>query len=64
MAFETGDLALECTWATIILLTNGGGKYRSVEVICKAITVIIDWSLAGAVEFHDVLHGFRGWRGT
>ena len=61
-------MASECTWATVVLITNGGGDYYGIclmEVLWKVIIIIIiDWRLAESIKFHDVMHRFRAQRGT
>ena len=67
LAFDTGELATECTWATFIILTKGSGNYRIIgliEVIWKVISIMVNRRLVDLIEFHDVLHNFREWRVT
>ena len=52
LAFDIGELALDCAWNTVILLPKGGGEYQVigfVEALCKVISIIIDWSLAESI---------------
>ena len=50
------------------MITNGAsGDFRGiglVEVLCKALTSLLNCRLAAAIKFHDVLHGFWAFRGT
>ena len=67
LAFDIGELVLDCTWDTVILLPKGGGEYQGiglVGVLWKVISIIIDRRLAESIELYDVLHMFRVWRGT
>ena len=44
------------------LIPNGGGSYCSivlVEVVCKAVVVILNIRLTDSITFHEVLHGFQ-----
>ena len=44
LEFETGELSTEFTWATIVLMPEGGGKYHGIGllgVIRKVIAIII-----------------------
>ena len=43
--------------------TNFQG-FGLVEVLCKAISVIINCRLSSSIQFHDVLCGFCARRGT
>ena len=52
MVFEKGELAAEFTWATVILLTQGGIEYRVivlVEVIRKVVSITIEWHLDDSI---------------
>ena len=33
LEFETGELATEFTWDTIVLLLKGGGEYRGIGLL-------------------------------
>jgi hypothetical protein len=59
-AFRDGTLPTEMVWQTIVLISKGSGGFRGVglvEVLWKVGEIILDTRL-GAIEFHDVLHGF------
>ena len=55
-------LTTEFTWKMLLLITQGNGEFRGVgpvEVLWKSLFGVINWRFGGAVQFHDVLHGFR-----
>ena len=46
----------------MVLIPKGGGDYRSIglmEVIWKAVAVIINRCFTAAITYHNFLHGFR-----
>ena len=67
-AFRGLELVASCTWKTVVMIPKGvGTNSRSiglVEVLCKAISGIINFRLSSSVQFHDNLHGFLVGRGT
>ena len=51
----------------MFLIPKEGGDYRGiglVEVICKAVAVILDHRFTAAITYHDFLHRFRAGSGT
>ena len=45
----------------MVLILKGGGDYHIiglVEVVCKAVTVILNFCFAAFITYHDSLHGF------
>ena len=51
----------------MVLTQKGGGEYCGiglVEVIWKAVAVILNRRLTAAITYHEFLHGFRTGRGT
>ena len=51
----------------VVLIPKGGGDYFSiglVEVICKALAVILNRHFNPSITYHDSLHGFRMGCGT
>ena len=67
MAFREGEMAVEATWQTVVLIPNGRQDYRgigAVEVMWKVVAAILHHRLTTAVTYHDFLHGFRAGRGT
>ena len=57
----------EATWKAVVLLHKGREKYCIIglmEVVQKAVTVIINRHLSMAISFHGVLHGFWAGRRT
>ena len=52
---------------TVILIPKQKGDFRGiglVEVLWKAITILINRRITAAIFFHDTLHGFRAVWGT
>ena len=51
----------------VVLIPKGKGDYRGiglVEVMWKAVAVILNRRITSSITFHDVLHGLRAGRGT
>ena len=51
----------------MILIPKGGGEYHDiglVEVICKAVAVILNRHFTTFINYQDSFHGFRASRGT
>ena len=49
------------------MLLKGGGKYHGiglVEVVWKAVTVILNFCFAASITYHESIHGFRSDYGT
>ena len=49
------------------MLPKGGGHYHGislVEVVWKAVTVILNFGFAASITYHDSFHGFWSGRGT
>ena len=60
-------MAQESTWKAVVLLPKGEGEYYGivlVEVVWKAVMVMINFCLTTYITFHGVLHGFLAGRGT
>ena len=58
---------MQATWQAVIVLPKGSGDFHGielVEVIWKTVSVILGNRLGKAIEFHDVLLGFRANRRT
>ena len=52
LEFDRGELALDCTCNTVILIPKGGGEYHLlglVEVLWKVISIIIDRRMVGSI---------------
>ena len=52
----------EATWQVVVLIPEGGGYYRGigiVEVVWKAVAVILDLCFTSYITYHKSLHGFR-----
>ena len=55
-------LAGEATWKAVVLIPKGGRNFQLiglVEVLLKAVMVILNFRLGAAINLHDVLHGFQ-----
>ena len=66
-AFRDRVLVEEATWKAVVLILKGGGDYHVigfVEVVWKAVTVILNFCFAASITYHDSLHGFWSGRGT
>ena len=66
-AFRDGVLAEEATWQTVVLIPKGGGDYRIIglmEVVWKAVTVILNCCFTASVTYQHSLHRFRAGCGT
>ena len=51
---------MECAWKTVVLIPKEGGLFRG--FLWKVFTGFINYQIGAAVQFHDMLHGFRaGW---
>ena len=62
MVFFTGELVMECTWYTIVIIPKENREYRIiglVEVLWKVVNINIYQCQEESIDFHDVLHGFR-----
>ena len=67
LAFEIGELVLDCTWNNVILISKDRGDYRGIGLVgvpWKLFSIIVDRRLAESIEFHDFLHMFIVWRGN
>ena len=50
----------------MVLIPKGGGEYRGivlVEVMWRAVLVILNFCFTAPITYHDSLHGFRAGRG-
>ena len=65
--FSGGEIVASCAWQTVLMISKGvGTKFRGiclVEVLCKAISIIINRRILSSIQFHDALHGFFAGRG-
>ena len=51
----------------MVLILKGGGNYCGIcllEVVWKALAVILNCCFAASITYHDSLHGFREGSGT
>ena len=61
LAFYHGVLTEEAAWQSVVLIKKGGGYYQGIgliEVILKAVAVILNRHFTAAITYHDLLHGF------
>ena len=66
-AFQDGVLAEEATWRAVFLIPTGGWCYHNiglVEMVCKAVVVILNHRFIASITYHDSIHGFRVRRST
>ena len=66
MSFWGGVLAEEATWQAVVLIPKVEGYYHGiclVEVMWKAVEVILNHRFTASITYHDSLHGFRLGRG-
>ena len=58
-------MAEECTWQTVILIPKGKGDFPGiglVQVLWKAVTILLNRRLTVLITYHNALHGFwAGW---
>ena len=67
LAFRDGVLTEEAAWQAVVLIPKGGWDYcviGLVEVIWKAVAVIINRRFTVAITYHNSIHGFRAGRVT
>ena len=65
--FRDGVLPKEATWQAVFLIPKGGGDYHGiglVELVWKAIAVILNHHFTSSITYHDSLCGFQAGRGT
>ena len=65
--FRDGVIPEEAAWHAVVLIPKGGGYYCNiglVEVIWKAVPVILDHHFTTNIAYHDFLHGFWVGHGT
>ena len=66
-AFQESVLEQVATCQSVVLIPKGYGDYRViglVEVVWKAVAVIINFRFTASITYHDSLHGFLAGRGT
>ena len=62
LAFLYGVIVEEAAWQAVVLVLKEGGDYRGlglVEVIWKAVAVILNRCFTSTITYHDSLHGLR-----
>ena len=65
-AFRDGVIEEEATCQAVVQLQKEGGNYRGivlVEVVWKAVTVILNFHFSACITYHGYLHGFLSGRG-
>ena len=66
LEFRNGVLPEEASWQEVVLIPKGGGYYRGidlVEVIWKAVAVILNRRFTATITYHEFLHKFWAGRG-
>ena len=66
-SFRDIFLVKEATWKVVVLILKGGGDYHVidlVDVVWKAVTVILNFYFSASITYHDSLHGLWSGRGT
>ena len=66
-ALRGGEMAVEDTWKTVVLIPKGSKEYRGiglVEVMWKVVAAILHCPLTTTITYHDLHHGFQEGRGT
>ena len=61
IAFIDRVLTEEATWKAVVLISKGVITYRSiglVEVVWKAVMVVLNFRFTASITYHDFLHGF------
>ena len=64
--FGGGRIPTECTCQIMVLIPKGDWGFRGISIIkvlCKALPGVINRRIGVAIQFHDVMHGFREDRG-
>ena len=59
--FQEGVLAEEATWKTVVLIPKGVDDYcvlGLVEVVWKAVAVILNCRFTVSITYHDSIHRF------
>ena len=62
IAFRNGGIPDEAAWKEVVLIPKRGEEYRGIsliEVVWKAVAVILNLRFTAAITYHDFLHGFR-----
>ena len=66
-AFLEGEMVVEATWQTLVLIPKGNKEYRGiglVEVMWKVVAAILHRRLTTTITYEETLHGFRVGRST
>ena len=66
-AFPDRILVEDETWQSLVLIPKGGRYYFGiviVEVVWKAMEVILNFRFTASITCHDYLHRFLAGRGT
>ena len=67
MVFREVEISEETVWQAVVLIKKGGDDYHCiglVEVMWKAVAVILNHRFTDSITYHESLHGFRAGRGT
>ena len=66
LEFQDRVVVEEADWQAVVLIPKTGGDYRGiglVEVIWKAVAVILNRHFITTITYHESLHRFRVGRG-
>ena len=64
---QEGELTEEAAWKAVVLIPKGGGDYCGIgplEVMWKAVAVILNRRFTASITYHNYLHGLWASRGT
>ena len=67
MAFREEFLTEEATWQLVVLIPEGGYKYRGiviVQVMWTAVVVLLNRRFTASMTYHNFLHELRTGHGT
>ena len=67
LAFQEGHISTAMVWTTMVLIIQGGGDCRWIElleVICKVCAYIMNNRLRAVINLHNNLNGCRQGRGA
>ena len=63
--WDTGSIPTELVWTFLMLILKGKADTQGIgllEFVWKLTELVINTRIKSAVDFHDVLHGFRAGR--
>ena len=57
----------DTTWQALLIIPQEGGEYHGIvpiELVWKAVAVILNFRFTASTTYHESLHGFQAGRGT